>query len=435
MAEDYRVTRGKALIAEKKRAAKNPQKGVGLPSRANVANAVGTLATVVGPGKYIKGARLARTLLSGKKDKEIVDAMKFTAKHNKRMAKEIKAEAKITSIASARTRANIDKMEKSGNYKKVGKAKPVKPVVKPESAKPTREQTLRADRARDLKKEKYRASLSKERKPLSKEPRLSNETKKLLEKFQIPVERPPSTKTTLGGQIGEARPLAKGQRLEAFRNEFKKRPISRSRVNPERIKEERIKRAIDNKKAAEARMEALKKPVKPTSSKTKQKLSSNAKRGKNDNRAEKQDLEGDRDIQTVRGKEYPDGYTRKPQIEGKTIESRTSQNPESRGRNVDREAERYNRKKDTARKEIDKEVESRIKEAGKTFFPKSNPNKKQPQRTLDDRLVQLKKQARGKRAAANAAEVKRKANLAKLTPAQRMKVKKAVLQTKRNSKK
>jgi hypothetical protein len=388
-------------------------------------------AMIVGPGKYLKGARLARTLLSSKKDKEIVDAMKFTAKYNKRMAKEIKAEAKVTSIASARTRANIDKMEKSGNYKKTT-VTPKKSSVKPESAKPTREQTLRADRARDLKKEKYRASLSKERKPLSKEPRLSNETKKLLEKFQIPVERPPSTKTTLGGQIGEARPLAKGQRLEAFRNEFKKRPVSRSRVNPDDIKAARIAKAIENKKA---RLEATKKPTKPAPAKTKQKLSPNAKRSKNDNRAEKQDLEGDRDIQTVRGKEYPDGYTRKPQREDKTIESRTSQNPESRGKNVDREAERYNRKQDVREKENDKKLAEQLKLAGKTYFPKSNPNKRLPQRTLEDRLVQLKKQARGKRAAANAAEVKRKANLAKLTPAQRLKVKKAVLQTKRNSKK
>ena len=61
--EDYRVTRGKALIAEKKRVAANPQKGVGLPSKKNVVNAAkqigGVVLTVAGPGKVVKGVQAA----------------------------------------------------------------------------------------------------------------------------------------------------------------------------------------------------------------------------------------------------------------------------------------------------------------------------------------------------------------------------------------
>ncbi len=61
--EDYRITRGKALIAEKKRVAANPQKGIGLPSRKNVTNAVkqigGAVLTIAGPGKVVKGVRAA----------------------------------------------------------------------------------------------------------------------------------------------------------------------------------------------------------------------------------------------------------------------------------------------------------------------------------------------------------------------------------------
>ena len=57
-----------------------------------------------------EGARVARRLLSPKQ------------------------EAKLISISSAKTRANIDKMEKSGNYKKTT-ATPKKPSAKPEPTK------------------------------------------------------------------------------------------------------------------------------------------------------------------------------------------------------------------------------------------------------------------------------------------------------------
>ena len=63
MTEDYRITRGKALIVEKKRVAKNPQKNIGLPSKKNVVGAAkqigGALLLIAGPGKVVKGAKVA----------------------------------------------------------------------------------------------------------------------------------------------------------------------------------------------------------------------------------------------------------------------------------------------------------------------------------------------------------------------------------------
>lgn len=44
--EDYRVTRGKALIAEKKRAAANPNKKVVLPSKQNIKNVAALAGTI-----------------------------------------------------------------------------------------------------------------------------------------------------------------------------------------------------------------------------------------------------------------------------------------------------------------------------------------------------------------------------------------------------
>lgn len=57
--EDYRVTRGKALEAEKKRVAANPNKKVVLPSKENMKKVAGLALTVAGPGKVVKGAQLA----------------------------------------------------------------------------------------------------------------------------------------------------------------------------------------------------------------------------------------------------------------------------------------------------------------------------------------------------------------------------------------
>ena len=371
-----------------------------------------------------------------RKDPVVTKNLKTIARYKKNMDKLEKAENKATSLASARTRANIDKMEKSGKYKKVGNTKPNKPAAKPQSSKPTREQALRANRARDLKAAKYKGSLSKEPKPLSKNPRLSNETKKLLEKFQTPKEQPPSTKTSMGQMIGEARPLAKGQKLEAFRQEFKKRPVTRSKRNPKEIKEAQIEKA-KAAKASKVKIEPtgkpsrLTRPAKPT---TKKPLTKNNRSGKYDKRAEELDLSTDKDIQTVRGKEYPEGFPMKPRFAGKTIESRSSQSSSARGQEVKRVDEKR-KNKESGKDATDREVEARASEGMKTYFPKSNPNKRLPRKTLEDRRVQLKKQARSKRAASTAAEVKRKEALARLTPTQRLRVKRMVKETVENSKK
>ena len=349
-----------------------------------------------------------------RKDPVVTKNMQAISKYKKNMDKLDRKESKAISLANARTRASIDKMEKSGNYKKVGNAKPNKPAAKPQPAKPTREQILRANRARDLKAAKYKGSLSKEPKPLSKTPRLSNETKKLLEKFQTPKVQPPSTRTSMGGMIGEARPAAAGARRETKRQEQLKRPVTRTKVNPKEIKEEQIKKAIAAKKARFNAIASLKKPVKPAQSKTKQTLKKSIRSGKYDKTADEVDLKASR--------------------EGKTIESRTSQNPNTRGKNVERIDEKFKGKK-TGEDTTNKEVEARANEGMKTYFPKSNPNKRLPRKTLEDRRVQLKKQARSKRAASTAAEVKRKEALARLTPAQRLRVKRMVKETVENSKK
>ena len=372
-----------------------------------------------------------------RKDPVVTKNLKTIARYKKNMDKLEKAENKATSLASARTRANIDKMEKSGKYKKVGNTKPNKPAAKPQSSKPTREQALRANRARDLKAAKYKGSLSKEPKPLSKNPRLSNETKKLLEKFQTPKEQPPSTKTSMGQMIGEARPLAKGQKLEAFRQEFKKRPVTRSKRNPKEIKEAQIEKAKAGK-ASKVKIEPtgkpsrLTRPAKPT---TKKPLTKSNRSGKYDKRAEELDLSTDKDIQTVRGKEYPEGFPMKPRFAGKTIESRSSQSSSARGQEVKRVDESRKRKEDVRENKENEKLDEQLRLAGTSYFPKSNPNKRLPRKTLEDRRVQLKKQARSKRAASTAAEVKRKEALARLTPTQRLRVKRMVKETVENSKK
>jgi hypothetical protein len=377
-------------------------------------------------GRGAKAAGVAKNVIKAvtKKDPVITSAMKATAKYKKNMDKLERAENKAISLSSARTRANIDKMEKSGNYKKVGKPKR-KPAEAPKSAKPALSRVLRENRMRDLKIKKYQGSLSKEPKPLSKTPRLSIETKQLLEKFQTPKVRPPATRTSLGGMIGEARPLAKAQRRQAAAEELKKRPVTKRKVNPKDIKEARIAKA---KAAKEAKVKIeptgkpskLTRPARPPRAKTNQNLTKNNRSGKYDNRGEELDLSTDKDIQTVRGKEYPDGFPMRPRFEGKTIESRSSQAPGSRGRNVNKVDEARKRKEDVREKQENDKLDEQLKLAAGTYFPKSNPNKRIPRKTLEDRLVQLKKQARSKRATAAAD----KAKYDKLTPAQRVRVKK-----------
>lgn len=392
-------------------------------------------AMLVGPGKFLKAGKIinkAAQVIG--KDAKVVSATKKSADIKKKMDAVDAADAKASSDVAAQVKASINKAEASGKYKKTTVG-PRKPLAKPEPAKPTRAQILKADRKRDLKAEKYKGSLSKERKPLSKEPRLSNDTKKLLEKFQTSKIEPPATRTGLGGMIGEARPLAKGQKLETLRQANKNRPITKRKSNPEDIKTARIEAAKAAKAARIKRIQSLRKPVKPAKSKTKQNLTKNNKTGKYDKEANEQDLTSTRDIQTVRGKEYPEGFPMKSRFSGKTIESRTSQNPSARGRNVEKVDEARKRKENVREKEIDKDVEARINEGMKTYFPKANPNKRLPRKTVEDRLIQLKRQARSKRAEQNKREAKSAATRAKLTPAQRLRVKKAVRETVENSKK
>ena len=359
-----------------------------------------------------------------------VDVMKSIEKTNKKFRA---TDKKDTKLSDARLKADIDKLKKSGKYKKPSPASPKKsePAKKSET---DRVAILKANRARDLREAKYKGSLSKERKPLSDNPRLSNETKKLLEKFQTPKIEPPATKTTIGGRIGEGRPLAAAQRRMAAREELKNRPVQRRREDPALIKERQIEKAKLAKAARIKRIQDLKKPTKPAPSKTKPKLTETNKRGKYDKTGEEQDLVGSKDVQTVRGKKYPDGRTQRPRLSGKTIESRTSQSPSSRGKNVEKIDEKYQNKQDVRGTASDREADRRVAEGMKTYFPKSNPNKKLPRKTLEDRRVQLKKQARSKREEQNKLEEKRKAALAKLTPAQRLAVKKVVRDTREKSK-
>lgn len=234
--------------------------------------------------------------------------------------------------------------------------------------------------------------------------------------------------------IGESRPLAKGQRRQAAAEELKTRPIIKRKSNPEDIKTARIEAARAAKAARIKRIQSLRKPVKPAKSKTKQNLTKNNKTGKYDKEANEQDLTGTRDIQTVRGKAYPEGRISRPSRSGKTIESRTSQNPESRGSKVKTIDEKF-RDKQSGKAATDRDVEARVNEGMKTYFPKANPNRRLPRKTVEDRLIQLKRQARSKRAEQNKREAKSTATRAKLTPAQRLRVKKAVRETVENSKK
>ena len=434
------LTKGKTKSPDAARKAKAREtftpKGLGK----EVLNAV-LSGSPMGKGSKATGgaAKVVRNVIQTvtRKDQAIAPGMRKTAKYIKNMDKLDRKESKAISLASAKTRANIDKMEKSGNYKKAGNTKPNKPAAKPQPAKPTREQALRANRTRDLRAAKYKGSLSKEPKPLSKTPRLSNETKKLLEKFQTPKEQPPSTRTGMGGMIGEARPLAAPAKRERIRQEQLKRPVTRSKRNPKEIKEERIKKAIESKQG-KVKIEPTGKPSRltpPAKPKTKKPLTKSNRSGKYDKRADELDLSTDKDIQTVRGKEYPDGFPMKSRFAGKTIESRSSQSSSARGKEVKRVDESRKRKEDVREKEIESRIESRIKEAGETYFPKADPNKRLPRRTLEDRRVQLKKQVRSKRAASATAEVKRKEALARLTPTQRLRVKRMVKETVENSKK
>jgi hypothetical protein len=79
--EDYRVTRGKALIAEKKRAAANPNKKVVLPSKENAKRVAGLALAVAGPGKVVKGAQLAaKAVKAGSEGRAVARGLKAANK-------------------------------------------------------------------------------------------------------------------------------------------------------------------------------------------------------------------------------------------------------------------------------------------------------------------------------------------------------------------
>ena len=98
--EDYRVTRGKALIAEKKRVAANPNKKVVLPSKQNMKNVAGLALTVAGPGKVVKGAKLA---VKAVKTVQAAKAAKATTK-----AGQLARDAKLVAQRKATTTRKTD---------------------------------------------------------------------------------------------------------------------------------------------------------------------------------------------------------------------------------------------------------------------------------------------------------------------------------------
>jgi hypothetical protein len=96
--EDYRVTRGKAMIAEKKRVAANPQKGVGLPSKKNVVNAAkqigGAALMIAGPGKVVKGVQAATKVAKAAKAAKAMGKLTKDEKYAVKFVKDIAKKGK-----------------------------------------------------------------------------------------------------------------------------------------------------------------------------------------------------------------------------------------------------------------------------------------------------------------------------------------------------
>ena len=371
------------------------------------------------------------------KDVKVADAMKKSAEIKKRMDA-VDASDKAAKLAAAK---KVKDGLKSGALKMTGPGK--KPVTpKPSVSKPKYDPAssagfrpatpakkaaskpnaskVAAQRVKDLKAEKYRASLSKEPKPLSKEPKLSNETKKLLEKFQRPLVEPPSTKTGLGGMIGEARPAAAGAKREFVRQAYKKRPIRTQKADLEVITQARIDKAVAAKKARAERIQSLRKPQKPAPAKDGQKLTQNNKRGRYDKEASEQDLEGSMDVQTVRGRKYPDGYQQRPSRDGATIESRTSQHPGSRGREIDKSSAKT--PEEILQQQVDNAVNSKWTRENK--YPAAEGTTRRVRLSSEARLAAVKRQVRAKRAAEVARKARVEAAKKKLSAKKRIAIKK-----------
>jgi hypothetical protein len=129
------LTKGKTKSVDAVRKAKAKEaftpKGIG----GMVAGALLSGAPIGRGGKAAVGvAKIIKQAVT-RKDPITTAAIKKSAKYIKNMDKLERKENKVTSLASAKTRANIDKMEKSGAYKKVGtpapKAAPVSKSTKP----------------------------------------------------------------------------------------------------------------------------------------------------------------------------------------------------------------------------------------------------------------------------------------------------------------
>jgi hypothetical protein len=111
--EDYRVTRGKALEAEKKRVAANPNKKVVLPSKENVKKVAGLALAVAGPGKVVKGAQLAaKAVKAGSEGRAVARGLK--AAQGPSLAKG----AAKTAASSGKYERNIAKITAESNIKK-----------------------------------------------------------------------------------------------------------------------------------------------------------------------------------------------------------------------------------------------------------------------------------------------------------------------------
>lgn len=404
------VQSGQAATAIKKAADAKPKVSTGKLVKDLAINA----AMFTPTGRALKVIGLAAKAAKISKDVEVANAMRKTAAIKKRMDAVDKADAAATSKVADSVKANIDKAEASGKY---GKPKPVlkKAAAKPTLIKPKKSQVIAKERAKatfaKAEAKAIKAKLAAEKPKLSDTPKLNNETKKLLEKFQRGKVEPFTTRTALGGRIGEARPLAKGQRLKAYRAELEKREVTIIKKDPKVIEETRkARKATESGKVTLP----LKRPARPTSV---EKLTDKQKRFKSDNTAVEQDLTGE------------------SRFSGKTIESRTSQHPGSRGTNI-KTADKSTEEELVQRK-VDAEVDKKWTKENK--YPAAESPRRIVRRPQGNkpgsRIVAVKKAARAKRAAETTAIAKGAKAKTKLSPAKRIAIKKIVKATVENSKK
>jgi hypothetical protein len=138
--KEYSRAEGAALL--RKQLAERKGKKVGLPSKENVKNLgalAATVATIVGPGKVVKGAKIAKNVIRGKKTyyhgspKEIAEgatlrsnrAKGASATNKKKLAKEYASKKLILTsegVKKSPTGGNVYKVKsKSGKVTQTGK--------------------------------------------------------------------------------------------------------------------------------------------------------------------------------------------------------------------------------------------------------------------------------------------------------------------------